>query len=88
VKVFAEWWEAVGFAIQEALYVYIDALSLINEYRAADDATNLTTYMLEDAGCTAVSSAKLAGYKAAVAAATADYTATTLQTMVTTVNAA
>jgi len=88
VKVFAEWWEAVGFAIQEALYVYIDALSLINEYRAADDATNLTTYMLEDAGCTAVSSAELAGYKAAVAAATVDYTAATLQTMVTTVNAA
>ena len=88
VKVFAEWWEAVGFAFQEALFVYIDALQVINAYRAADDATNLTTYMLTDAGCTSVNSAKLAGYKAAVAAATEDYTLTTLQTMVTTVNAA
>lgn len=86
VKVFAEWWEGVGFAFQEALFVYIDALQLINEYRAADNADNLKTYMLTDAGCTSVQSGKLAGYIAAIEAATEDYTAATLQTMVTTVN--
>lgn len=83
VKVFAEWWEAVGFAFQEALFVYIDALQVINAYRAAGDATNLTTYMLTDAGCTGVTAGDLAAYKAAIAAATTDYTLTTLQAMVT-----
>jgi len=87
VKVFAEWWEGCGFAIEEAIYAYIDALAVISGYATASDATNLKTYMLEDAGCTDVDAAELANYKTAIEAVSSVSTLTALQSIVDTVNA-
>lgn len=88
VKVFAEWWEGVGFAFQEAIFAYIDALQVIDGYAKADSATKLQIYMLEDAGVTGALTAKLAGYKTAIAAASGVATLAALQTIVDAVNAA
>lgn len=88
VKVFAEWWEGVGFAIQEAIYVYIDALHVISDYAVASDASKLQTYMLTDAGCTDVNADNLADYKTAIAAENSIASLAALQTIVDTVNAA
>ena len=68
VKVFAEWWEGVGFAFEEAIFAYIDALQVIDGYAKAEDATNLKIYMLEDAGVTGALTANLAAYKVAIEA--------------------
>ena len=68
VKVFAEWWESVGFAFEEAIFAYIDALQVIDGYAKAESATALKIYMLEDAGVTGALEANLAAYKVAIAA--------------------
>lgn len=68
VKVFAEWWEAPGFAFEEAIFAYIDALQVIDGYAKAESATALQIYMLEDAGVTGALTANLAAYKVAIAA--------------------
>lgn len=88
VKVFAEWWEGVGFAFEEAIFAYIDALQVIDGYAKANSATKLQIYMLEDAGATGALTAKLAGYKTAIAAASGVATVAALQTIVDAVNAA
>jgi hypothetical protein len=68
VKVFAEWWEGVGFSFEEAIFAYIDALQVIDGYAKAESATALKIYMLEDAGVTGALEANLAAYKVAIAA--------------------
>lgn len=88
VKVFAEWKEAVGFAVQEAITAYIDPLWVLNGYAVKNDASKLQIYMLTDAGATSVDATKLAAYKTAIAAADSITTLTALQTIITTVNAA
>lgn len=88
VKIFAEWWKAVGFAIAEAVFAYIDPIAVINGYAVASDATNLQVYMLTDAECTAVNPAKLAAYKVAIAAASGVADQAALQAIITAVNAA
>jgi len=88
VKVFAEWWESVGFAIQEAIFVCIDALQVIDAYAKASDASKLRLYMLSDAGCTGALLAKLDAYKAAIAAQSAIASLAALQSIIDSVNAA
>lgn len=89
VKVFAEWWEGVGFAFEEAIFAYIDALQVIDGYAKAEDATNLKIYMLEDAGVTGALEANLAAYKVAIAAESDGIaTLAALQTIIDTVNSA
>lgn len=88
VKVFAEWWEGVGFAMAEALFAYVDALAVIQGYALKSDADKLQIYMLTDAGVTATNPAKLAGYKTAIAAESSIADLAALQTIVNTVNAA
>lgn len=88
VKIFAEWWKAVGFAIAEAVFAYIDPIAVINGYAVASDATNLQVYMLTDADCTDVDPAKLAAYKVAIAAASGIADQAALQAIITAVNAA
>jgi hypothetical protein len=89
VKVFAEWWEGVGFAFEESIFAYIDALQVIDGYAKGEDADNLKLYMLEDAGVTDAIEANLAAYKVAIAAEDGGIaTLAALQTIIDTVNAA
>lgn len=88
VKVFAEWWEACGFAIEEAVFAYIDALQVIQGYATNSDASNLKAYMLTDAGCTDVDEGNLADYKVAIAAEASIADLAALQTIIDTVNGA
>lgn len=89
VKVFAEWWEGVGFAFEEAVFAYIDALQVIDGYAKAEDASKLQAYMLTDAGCTDVDADNLAAYKVAIAAeSTGIATLVALQAIVDAVNIA
>lgn len=88
VKVFAEWWEGTGFAFEEAVFAYIDALQVIDGYAKASDASKLQIYMLEDAGVTGALTANLAAYKVAIAAETGIATLAALQAIVDAVNIA
>jgi hypothetical protein len=87
VKVFAEWRESVGFAISEAIVAYIDPIWVCDYYAKNDDADALLASMLTDAGCTAVSGAKLALYKSGLEAASGVADLTALQAIVTAANA-
>lgn len=66
VKVFADWWEGVGFAFEEALFVYIDALQVIDSYAKKRNAGNLKVYMLQDAGATDIDEELLDDYIEAI----------------------
>lgn len=88
VKIFAEWDEAYGFAVEEAIMAYIDPIWVIDGYAKKSDASKLLIKMLTDAGCENVNAAKLDGYKAAVAATEEIPTLEALQQIVNTVNAA
>lgn len=87
VKVFAEWWEGVGFAFEEAIFAYIDAVQVIDGYAKASDADNMQYYMLTDAGVTGAIEARLEAYKTAVAAADGVANLAALQAIVDAVNA-
>lgn len=88
VKIFSEWSESYGFAIKEAILAYIDPIWVVDGYAKKDDASKLLIKMLTDAGCENVNSAKLAGYKTAIAAASGIADLEALQAIVTAVNAA
>lgn len=88
VKVFAEWYEGVGFAIAEAVTAYIDPIWLTNKYAVENNASALLIKHLTDAGCANVNAGKLAGYKTAIAAESGIADLAALQAIVTTVNAA
>ncbi len=68
VKIFAEWWKGVGFAMAEAVFAYIDPIAVINSYALNNDASKLQIHMLTDAELTGVDPAKLAAYKTAIEA--------------------
>lgn len=87
VKIFAEWWEAVGFAVAEMIWAYIDPLWVLDGYAKKNDASKLLVKMLIDAGCTGVNANKLAAYKTAIAAADEITSLTQLQGIVTAANA-
>jgi hypothetical protein len=87
VKVFAEWWEACGFAIEEAIYAYIDPLQVIQGYAVAGDAANLKDYMLIEAGVTGYEAGHLADYKTHIAEAGTIADLAALQAIITHVNA-
>lgn len=86
VKIFAEWWKSVGFAIAEAVFAYIDPIAVINGYAVASVATNLQLFMLADAEITGVVDANLAAYKVAVAAEAGIASQAALQAIVDAVN--
>lgn len=88
VKIFAEWWKAVGFAMAEALFAYIDPIAVINGYAVAGDAANLLFTMFADAEIDGAVEANLAAYKAAIAAADGVANQAALQAIVDAVNAA
>lgn len=88
VKIFAEWWKAVGFAIAEAVFAYIDPIAVINGYAVAADAAKLQVYMLTDAELIEVDAAKLAAYKVAIAAEAGIASQAALQAVIDAVNIA
>lgn len=89
VKVFADWWEGVGFAFEEALFVYIDALQVIDSYAKNRSAGNLKVYMLQDAGATDIDEELLDDYIRAIEAETSGIaTLAELQAIIDAVNEA
>lgn len=88
VKIFAEWWKGVGFAMAEAVFAYIDPIAVINTYAMASDATKLQDYMLTDAELADLDAAKLAAYKIAIEAEDTIADQAALQVIINTVNAA
>lgn len=88
VKIFAEYSEAVGFAVAESIVAYMSVVEICDYYAKNNDADALTIAMLEDAGCTDLESGELADYKTAIAAATGVADLAALQAIVDAVNAA